>query len=74
MADGDLEVVHCDNHLLVVAKPAGVPMVPDSSADASSITELMSLMMRVFVRVSRFTVPRAESSRLTSPSVSLTAA
>lgn len=29
------EVVHCDNHLLVVSKQAGMPTVPDSSGDAS---------------------------------------
>lgn len=32
---GALEVLLCDNHLLVVAKPAGLPSVPDSSGDAS---------------------------------------
>jgi 23S rRNA pseudouridine1911/1915/1917 synthase len=30
-----LEVLHLDNHLLAVAKPAGVPVVPDASGDAS---------------------------------------
>jgi 23S rRNA pseudouridine1911/1915/1917 synthase len=30
-----LEVLHADNHLLVVHKPACVPMVPDESGDAS---------------------------------------
>ncbi|MCP3916084.1 MAG: RluA family pseudouridine synthase [bacterium] len=30
-----LEVVHVDNHLLVVAKPAGLPSVPDASGDES---------------------------------------
>ena len=30
-----VEVVHVDNHLLVVAKPAGLPSVPDSSGDES---------------------------------------
>ena len=30
-----LEVLHADNHLLAVAKPAGVPVVPDSSGDES---------------------------------------
>jgi 23S rRNA pseudouridine1911/1915/1917 synthase len=32
---GALRVLHCDNHLLAVAKPAGVPTVPDSSGDES---------------------------------------
>jgi len=31
----ELAVLHADNHLLVVAKPAGVPTVPDASADES---------------------------------------
>ncbi|MFT7485358.1 MAG: 23S rRNA pseudouridine1911/1915/1917 synthase [Candidatus Paceibacteria bacterium] len=30
-----LEVLHCDNHLLVLNKPAGLPTVPDDSGDAS---------------------------------------
>jgi 23S rRNA pseudouridine1911/1915/1917 synthase len=30
-----LEVLYCDNHLLVVVKPAGIPCVPDASGDAS---------------------------------------
>jgi 23S rRNA pseudouridine1911/1915/1917 synthase len=30
-----LDVLHCDNHLLVVAKPAGIPTVPDASGDPS---------------------------------------
>lgn len=30
-----LQVLFCDNHLLVVSKPAGLPTVPDSSGDAS---------------------------------------
>lgn len=31
----DLEVLLADNHLLAVAKPAGLPTVPDASGDAS---------------------------------------
>jgi 23S rRNA pseudouridine1911/1915/1917 synthase len=31
----DLEVLFSDNHLLVVAKPAGVPAVPDETGDPS---------------------------------------
>ena len=30
-----LRVLFCDNHLLVVAKPAGMPAVPDASGDES---------------------------------------
>lgn len=33
--EGPLVVLHADNHLLVVAKPAGVPTVPDESGDES---------------------------------------
>ncbi len=32
---GQPEVVHCDNHVLVVVKPAGLPVVPDASGDPS---------------------------------------
>ena len=31
----DLEVLHADNHVLAVSKPAGVPVVPDASGDES---------------------------------------
>ncbi len=31
----NLRVLHQDNHLLVVAKPAGTPVVPDASGDES---------------------------------------
>ena len=30
-----LEVLHCDNHVLAVVKPAGLPVVPDDSGDSS---------------------------------------
>ena len=29
------QVLHCDNHVLVLAKPSGMPMVPDASGDPS---------------------------------------
>lgn len=35
MALPPLEVLHCESHLLVVCKPAGVPTVPDASGDTS---------------------------------------
>ena len=31
----DLEVLYCDNHVLAVVKPAGLPVVPDESGDRS---------------------------------------
>jgi 23S rRNA pseudouridine1911/1915/1917 synthase len=31
----ELEVLHADNHVLALAKPAGVPVVPDASGDES---------------------------------------
>jgi 23S rRNA pseudouridine1911/1915/1917 synthase len=34
-----LRVVHCDNHLLVVEKPACMPTVPDASGDASLLEQ-----------------------------------
>jgi len=35
MEIGNLNVLHCDNHVLVVDKPACVPIVPDSSGDVA---------------------------------------
>lgn len=35
--NGPLEVLHCDNHLLVVVKPAGIPSAPDESGDPSML-------------------------------------
>lgn len=32
---GELQILHCDNHVLGVVKPAGIPTVPDSSGDES---------------------------------------
>ena len=29
------QVLHCDNHVLGVVKPAGMPIVPDASGDPS---------------------------------------
>ena len=34
-----LEVLHCDNHVLVVKKPACLPCVPDSSGDESLLEQ-----------------------------------
>lgn len=34
-----MNVLHADNHLLVVAKPAGVPCVPDESGDPSLLEQ-----------------------------------
>ena len=31
----ELEVLHCDNHVLATVKPAGVACVPDDSGDAA---------------------------------------
>jgi len=42
----DLEVLFVDNHLLVVAKPAGLPSVPDSSGD-TSLFELAKAWIKV---------------------------
>ena len=35
-----LEVLHADNHVIAVAKPAGVPTVPDESGDVSLLDEV----------------------------------
>lgn len=34
-----LEILYHDNHLLVVAKPAGIPVVPDESGDESLLDQ-----------------------------------
>jgi len=34
-----LDVLHCDNHLLAVLKPAGLPIVPDDSGDESLLDQ-----------------------------------
>lgn len=34
-----LQVLHCDNHVLVVHKPACLPVVPDSSGDESLLDQ-----------------------------------
>jgi 23S rRNA pseudouridine1911/1915/1917 synthase len=34
--DHALPILHCDNHVLAVNKPAGCPSVPDASGDASA--------------------------------------
>lgn len=43
-----LTVLHCDNHLLVVAKPAGLPTVPDDSGDESLLDLAKSWVKREF--------------------------
>jgi 23S rRNA pseudouridine1911/1915/1917 synthase len=50
---GALDVLYCDNHLLVVAKPAGMPTVPDASGDPSALE-----LAREWVRT-EFTKPGA---------------
>ena len=49
----DLEVVHCDNHLLVVAKPAGVPVAPDDSGDESLLERAKAWVKREFEKPGR---------------------
>lgn len=39
MSAPDPEILLCDNHLLGVVKPAGVPMVPDASGDPSLLDQ-----------------------------------
>lgn len=43
-----LEVLHCCNHVLGVVKPAGVPVVPDSSGDRSLLDEAKAFLKREF--------------------------
>jgi len=41
-----LEVLHCDNHLLVVVKPACLPCVPDASGDESLLERAKAWVKR----------------------------
>lgn len=43
-----LEVLHVDNHLLVLFKPAGVPSVPDESGDQSLLERAKSWVKQRF--------------------------
>ena len=43
-----LEVLHCDNHVLVVSKPACLPVVPDSSGDESLLDQAKAWVKREF--------------------------
>lgn len=45
-----LAVLHCDNHLLAVAKPAGVPVVPDESGDESLLARAKEWVRREFAK------------------------
>jgi 23S rRNA pseudouridine1911/1915/1917 synthase len=44
----DLEVLHCCNHVLGVAKPAGLPVVPDASGDPSLLDGAKAFLKREF--------------------------
>lgn len=44
----DLEVLHCCNHVLGVAKPAGLPVVPDASGDPSLLDGAKGFLKREF--------------------------
>lgn len=46
MSRMELEVVHADNHVLAVAKPAGVAVVPDSSGDESLLDAAKAWLKR----------------------------
>ena len=48
-----LEVLHCDNHLLVVRKPAGLASVPDSSGDVSLLDLARTWVEREFSKKGR---------------------
>lgn len=45
-----LEVLACDNHLLVVVKPAGVATVPDESGDESLLDQAREWVRREFAK------------------------
>lgn len=43
-----LEVLHCDNHVLVVHKPACLPVVPDASGDESLLDQAKAWVKQKF--------------------------
>lgn len=45
-----LEVLYCDNHLLAVVKPAGLPVVPDASGDRSLLDEAKDWVKREYAK------------------------
>jgi 23S rRNA pseudouridine1911/1915/1917 synthase len=45
-----LEVLFADNHLLAVAKPAGLPVVPDSSGDESLYDQAREWIRREYAK------------------------
>jgi 23S rRNA pseudouridine1911/1915/1917 synthase len=45
-----LRVLHCDNHLLVVVKPAGTPTVPDASGDESLLDRAKAWVREEFAK------------------------
>ena len=44
----ELDVLQCDNHLLAVVKPAGMPVVPDASGDASLLDHAKAWVKREY--------------------------
>jgi 23S rRNA pseudouridine1911/1915/1917 synthase len=46
-------ILHIDNHLLVVAKPAGLPIVPDSSGDESLFDQVRDWIEREYNKPGR---------------------
>lgn len=48
MTDRALEVLHSCNHVLCVAKPAGLPVVPDDSRDESLLDRAKAWVKREF--------------------------
>jgi 23S rRNA pseudouridine1911/1915/1917 synthase len=51
--DERLEVLYADNHLLAVAKPAGVPVVPDASGDESLLERAKGWIRREHAKPGR---------------------
>jgi 23S rRNA pseudouridine1911/1915/1917 synthase len=50
VTSGDLDVLYVDNHLLAVAKPAGLPVAPDESGDASLLENARDWVAREFAK------------------------
>ena len=50
LRDVPLRVLYCDNHLLVVAKPAGIPTVPVASGDESLLDQAKAWVRAEFAK------------------------
>src|SRR5678815_4959301 len=58
--DGPLVVLHLDNHVLGVSKPAGLPSVPDASGDESLLDRAREWIRVETVSYTHLTLPTSD--------------